>query len=296
MIETLAFALAAGALAAVNPCGFAMLPGYLALFISGPGPDGKGTGRLAVAGRALAATAAMSAGFLAVFGTFGLVLAPFASGLQRWIPVLTVVIGGVLTILGAFMLAGRSIKLPAVGSRAGLRAGRHPASSPAALFGYGLAYATASLGCTIGPFLVVTATTFRAGNIVGGLVAYLAYAAGMGAVVGVLAVSAALAKNGAARLLRRTLPHIGRLSSVLLLVSGAYVAWYGWHELQVTAGRDSADPVIDAAAKLQNTLAAWVDGLGPWTVALTVLALLVLGGLGVVAALRRRSRISTPAE
>jgi cytochrome c biogenesis protein CcdA len=143
---------------------------------------------------------------LAVFGAFVLLLAPLAAGLQRWIPAATVVIGVLLAVVGAVLLAGRSVKLPSVR----LCPGRHPSSSPAAMFTYGLAYATASLGCTIGPFLVVTAATFRAGNVAGGLLGYLAYAAGMGAVVGVLAAGAVLARTAAARLLRRALPYLDR--------------------------------------------------------------------------------------
>jgi cytochrome c-type biogenesis protein len=34
-ISTLSFAVAAGSLAAVNPCGFAMLPAYLTLVVAG---------------------------------------------------------------------------------------------------------------------------------------------------------------------------------------------------------------------------------------------------------------------
>ena len=51
-------AFAAGMIAALNPCGFAMLPAYLALVV-------RGTGNSATAalGRAVAATAAMTLGF-----------------------------------------------------------------------------------------------------------------------------------------------------------------------------------------------------------------------------------------
>jgi cytochrome c biogenesis protein CcdA len=37
----LGLAVAAGMLAAVNPCGFALLPAYLSLLISGDGPRGR---------------------------------------------------------------------------------------------------------------------------------------------------------------------------------------------------------------------------------------------------------------
>jgi cytochrome c biogenesis protein CcdA len=74
----LALALAAGTLAAVNPCGFALLPAYLSFLVIGDGDPGRGS----AVGRALAATAAMTVGFVAVFGVFGLVVAPVA-GVDR---------------------------------------------------------------------------------------------------------------------------------------------------------------------------------------------------------------------
>jgi hypothetical protein len=109
----------------------------------------------------------------------------------------------------------------------------------------------------------------------------------------VLAAGAALARHSAARLLRRATRHIGRLAGLLLLASGGYVAWYGLYELRVAAGQSAGDPVIDAAAAVQNTLAAWVDRLGPWPIALAGIALAVLGA---TAALRRRARTGPPAE
>ncbi|MFG3309512.1 hypothetical protein [Streptomyces wuyuanensis] len=61
--------LGAEMLAAVNPCGFALLPAYLSLLVLG---DESPSRTVAVAvGRALAATAAMTAGFAAFFGVFG---------------------------------------------------------------------------------------------------------------------------------------------------------------------------------------------------------------------------------
>ncbi len=63
-------------LAAVNPCGFALLPAYLTLLVVGDRVDSSFAGRLAAIGRALALTAAMTVGFVAVFGVFGLLAAP----------------------------------------------------------------------------------------------------------------------------------------------------------------------------------------------------------------------------
>ena len=64
----LSFALLAGIVAAFNPCGFALLPVYLSLFLAtGDGAEGRG-GVL----RALGVAAAVTAGFVVVFGAAGL--------------------------------------------------------------------------------------------------------------------------------------------------------------------------------------------------------------------------------
>ena len=164
--ETLGFALAAGLVAALNPCGFAMLPSYLTLVVLG---NGEQRNRSAAVLRALVATAAMAAGFLVVFAVFGLIVAPLASEVQRYLPIITIVIGVALIALGAWMLSGREITLLLPKSGKGA-----PTERLGSMFGYGLAYAIASLSCTIGPFLAVTAATFRGGSVLEGVFAYLA--------------------------------------------------------------------------------------------------------------------------
>lgn len=286
MTEAVTFALAAGALAAVNPCGFVMLPAYITLFVAGNADQANGRDAMGNLARAVTATLAMTSGFLFVFGLFGLALGPVASQLQRWLPVATVVIGAVLVVLGVFMLAGSGItvNLPK------LSAGLDPMAGLRSMFLYGVSYAVASLGCTIGPFLVVTATTFSSGDWTSGVAAYAAYAAGMGLVVGVLAVAAALAQGSAARLLRRLLPHAERIGGLLLVAAGGYVAWYGIYELRVYAGGSATDPVVDAAGQVQVTLAQWVDRLGPLPLVLVLFALVA----GAVTVSRSRRRATRP--
>ncbi len=63
------------------------------------------------------------------------------------------------------------------------------------MFGYGLTYAVASLSCTVGPFLAVISTTFKQGSIVSGVLAFIAYGAGMAVTVGVAALAVALLGN-----------------------------------------------------------------------------------------------------
>ena len=101
------------------------------------------------------------------------------------------------------------------------------------MFGYGVSYAIASLSCTIGPFLAVTAAGLRSGSVLTGVAIYLAYVGGLTLVVGVLALAAATASSAVAERLRRILPFVNRISGALLVLVGLYVAYYGVYELRL---------------------------------------------------------------
>lgn len=272
--EAIGFALAAGLVAALNPCGFALLPGYLTLVIAGESAAGETTSRFRAVGRALAATAVMAAGFLVVFSSFALILAPFAASIQRYLPVLTVVIGGGLILLGVWMLTGREVTLLLPKSQRGA-----PTARLRSMFGYGIGYAVASLSCTIGPFLAVTGTTFRSGSILTGVLAYLAYAAGMAILVGVLATAIALAAAPVTAWLRGATQYLTRAGGALVLITGAYISYYGVYELRVSSGGDTSDPIIEAAAHVQQALSSLVGTLG---IVPVVLVLVVIVGAAAV--------------
>ncbi len=284
--DLLGLAFAAGMIAAFNPCGFAMLPAYLTLVI-----QREGGGQLAAVGRARAATGAMALGFLAVFGSFGLLTVSLASTVQRYLPYVTLTVGLALAALGVWLLAGRN--LPGVNWHPGARWA--PTARVGSMFGYGVGYAIASLSCTIGPFLAVTGSALRSGSALDGVLAYAAYAAGIALVVAVLAVAVALASAAVIDRMRRVLPYVNRISGAVLLLVGLYVAYFGWYELRLFSGAGGADdPVIGAAGRVQRTLAGWVyqHGAWPW---LLMLATLVAGSAATLAWRRRRaSRLGQP--
>ena len=254
MGDGLALALSAGMLAAVNPCGFALLPAYLSVLVLGD--DSPSPTRAVL--RALALTVWMTLGFMAVFGIFGLVVSPVAAQVQQYLPWFTVGFGVLVAVAGLWLLAGRD--LPSFRVHAGSPA---VTRSVPAMVGFGASYAAASITCTIGPFLAVVVAGFRAGSIGESVLLYFAYAVGMGLLVGVAAVAVALARRGLVTGLRRTGRWVPRVAGALLLVAGAYVAWYGAWELRVLGGDDPADPVIEAAARIQRTLSEWVRALTP---------------------------------
>ena len=227
-------------------------------------------------------SAALTAGFVLVFGLFGLIVSPLAIRLERYLPWATVVIGIGLVGLGVALLAGRQLVLSIPKLQRGGSDG-----TLGSMFLFGVSYAVASLSCTIGPFLAVTTSTFRSDNWLAGLAVFVTYGLGMGLVIAILTVAVALAKSGIVHRFRALLPVMNRVAGGFLLVAGAYVAYYGWYELRVFSGGSVDDPVVGAALQVQGALSRAVAETGAATLTV-VLGVLVVAGLALAQLRRRR--------
>ncbi len=286
----LALAMVAGSLAAFNPCGFALLPAYLSLLVADPATGDEepgGSARMPAVLRALRFTAGMTAGFVAVFGTFGLVITPLALSVERYLPYFTILVGVTLLGLGAWLLSGHELMIRRLSGR-----GRGPNLSWWSQVAYGATFAVASLSCTIGPFLAITSTSLSGRDAIEVIQTYVAYALGMGTVILVLALTVAIARASVSARIRRAQAHINRASGLFLIVAGGYVAWYGWYEVRVLSGRTTHDVVVDTGLRAQSAVTRFVAQLGAAGLLVTVLVTLltVLGMLALSLAARRRRR------
>jgi cytochrome c-type biogenesis protein len=280
---SLGLALTAGSVAAFNPCGFAMLPAYLGWFV---GDDVAGSSHQAVR-RALLVSLAMTLGFVVVFGAVGLLVEVAAVAVGEVTPWLTLAIGLLLVPMGLAMALGRELKINTPRMQ---RGGADRGLRGVCLFG--MSYATVSLSCTLPVFLTAVSGSFRDGGVVTGIASYLAYSAGMGLVVATLTVALALARDGVVRQMRRLLPYIGRISGVLLVVAGAYVAWYGYWELRVLRGDSVPEGPVAWVSDWSGRATERVDGLGVGTVLVALSALLALVAIGSIR--RRRAKAPDP--
>lgn len=269
----LALAFASGMVAAVNPCGFAMLPAYVSFFLGKEG-DAVQTRSQAVF-RAIPVAAAVSLGFVVVFGVVGIALRPISSSVQEYAPWATIVIGIGLVGYGFATLAGfeTTVRIPKLD-----RGGR--TKGLGSMFLYGVSYAVASLTCTIGIFIANIVNAFSRTNFISGVSVLILYAAGMGVVITALTVAIALARESVVRVMRSGMQHVNRVAGVLMVVMGAYVAWYGIFSLQVrndpTASAGPVDLVEDWSARATE----FVDRVGA-----TRLGLYLAGGIVIVVCL-----------
>ncbi len=213
---------AAGAAAAFNPCGVAMLPGYVAFLLglgAGGGPSRPWTGALA--------GLAMTAGFLTVFSILGLAGAALGQVLGGWLRWATVTIGLALLAGGLWQASGRALPgLRGLDRMAGRVGDAGPRRGFAAVYVYGLAYAIASLGCTLPLFLALVAGTASSSSWIGGAASFLAYTAGMGLVATVLSTAAVGSRALLATRLTGWMPWVQRASAAVLSAVGIYLVYY----------------------------------------------------------------------
>jgi cytochrome c biogenesis protein CcdA len=277
----LALAFGAGMLAAVNPCGFAMLPAYLSYFVGLEGPPADAPDQ--ALRRALGVGVVMTTGFVSVFGAVGLVVTQISASVMDHAKWATVLIGAALVVVGVALLLGRqlSIRLPRLDRGGSSR-------ELSSMFLFGVSYAVASLGCTLPTFLSATSSSFSRSGTTAGLVTFLTYALGMGMIVTVLTVAVALARGSVVRAFRRVVPYVSRLSGALVVVAGLYVTYYGWYEVRLARGGQARDPVVDRALRIQRQLSNVIDRVG--TTRLGLLCAFVVAGVGAAAWRTQRAR------
>ncbi|WP_040493898.1 cytochrome c biogenesis CcdA family protein [Ilumatobacter nonamiensis] len=254
----------AGMLAAVNPCGFVLLPTYLMYFLGLQGAEGQRTQRETLR-KALKVSASLSLGFMAVF----IVAASLANYFTNWLTAnakyATGVFGVALIVLGAAMLFG--FKLPFMNPQ---KLQGEKDQTVRSMFVYGVAYAIASLGCTIGFFISAVFATSRNGGAFAGLRNGIAYGAGMAVLVGGLTVALAFANTGLLKVLRHGLQYMDRIAAAFVLISGVYLLWYFyWVDL-----KEEGDAVTDWVTARQADISAFLND-HQWGV--TVLMFSILG-------------------
>lgn len=288
----LAFPFAAGLVAAFNPCGFAMLPTYLTYFL-GLDSDETSTAKSVLRGGKVGL--ALTAGFVTVFGLFGLLFEVILSGgarssVQSSLWMVTIGSGLLVLVLGTAMLRGFQpvLNLPKLQMGTGSR-------EVGSMYLFGVSYGMVSLGCTIGPFLVaVSGSVSNAGVAGASLWAFVAYAFGMGSVILFLTMALAAGRRGVANKMRSLLPVINRISGVLLVLAGIYLVFYGWFQKDPI---NNGNGVVDFVEGIQADVVNWINNdLGAERAGLIMLGLAVVITVSAVMWKRMNNDDDTIAE
>ncbi|HWG89294.1 MAG TPA: redoxin domain-containing protein [Candidatus Thermoplasmatota archaeon] len=215
----LVFAFNAGVLTFFSPCGFPMLPAYIAYYLNLR--DGEGGFTARSLGRGLLGGAAAGLGALSVIAAVA-ALAVAAGNLVTDHVLLLELLGGLFLVgMGAAYLLdkGPSFTVPAKPSaRRGYLS----------LVGFGALYAAVAAGC-VAPLLVgILVPALASTTAAGALGVFAAYAAGMvGLLVG-LTVVLATTRGLLVNRLKRVLPYVKRAGGAIMIAVGAYLVGYWW--------------------------------------------------------------------
>jgi cytochrome c-type biogenesis protein len=269
-----------GLVASINPCGFVLLPTYLMYFLGVSAANGEM--QKAPISKALLVGVTVSSGFLAVFFAIGAVTQFWTQSLLENAKYATAAIGIAFVVLGIAMLFGYKLPIGTMQVRTGERD-----RTMRSMFLYGIAYAVASLGCTLPLFM---STLFQTGESKGywaGVANVVMYALGMAVVVISLTLALAAANVSFVKWLKSKMQYVEMVSGAFVLLSGLYLLWYFyWRDV-----KDESDPLTDAVDRLQQRVQNWLNG--NWQVAAVVFGAVILGGVAY-AMLRERNRPATP--
>lgn len=283
----LLYSFSLGMLGAVNPCGFPLLPAYLAL--SGRGEPGAPLRARALG--ALGGGAAMSAGVVAVFALLGTLISLGVHLALGWLPWAMIPLGLALVAMGCAAAGGRSVWRWMPGRRP--FSGRRRA---VAFAGMGVAYAVASLGCALPLFVAGIVGSFSARGVRAGVAGSIAYSLGMGLVITAVSVAGASARPAALARVRALQPVAVRLAGGVVALVGAYLVLY-WAVALATPARVPGP--VRAVEAVQGDLARWIS-LSPAvtgaSLAGVVVAVLAAALLGANRSGRPARRPRAPAE
>ena len=276
MNAPVALAITAGMVAAVNPCGFSLLPAYIGLFVGSVDANSTIPKRLVRAG---ASAVAVTAGFVAVFSVAGLILDRVSTTFQQRLPFVTLVVGALVVLAGFGVLLGRKVALPILISRH-----RTSGRGVVSMVSFGVTYAVSSLSCTVGPFLAIVAVGRRRSTL-GGLITYGGYASGMGIVVAALAIGVVVARSPR-NVFRRVSRYAPTVGGIMMILSGSYSMWYARWELRVYSGNLSTDGLVSGVDRRRAWVANYLSGVGP--VRVIAITLIAVAGLLVSNFLRKQ--------
>ena len=270
-----AYSFILGVLAAVNPCGFVLLPTYLIFFL-GTREETELTTSERIR-RALVVSSGISIGFLAIFFVIGVISRLFTQWIELNAKYASLAIGIVLVIGGARMLSGWTPKfaLPQIG-------GVQTKTFRATVI-YGVAYAVASIGCTIGFLTTAVFGSIALHGFISGVFSILLYGLGMAMLVTALTVSLAFAKTGIVTMIKNRLHIVQRLGAIFVTITGIYLVLY-WY---AAISEERSTSFVTRIERWQTSVASFLQQQGAYRLAI-VLTLIVTVAIVVS---RRKTRV-----
>jgi cytochrome c biogenesis protein CcdA len=269
-----AYSFILGVMAAVNPCGFVLLPTYLVYYL-GTELNREDENKTTILRRGLSVGIAVSSGFVGLFLVVGIISRAFTTVISENAKYAALVIGIGLVAMGIAMLFGW--KLPIAQPDVSIQRKRTTWN----MFLFGIVYAIASIGCTIGLLISVILGSINRHGFVSGVISIVLYGLGMGLLVTSLTVALAFARVGLVSTIKKSFKWFDKITAVFVVLTGLYLSWY-WLGAITDRGTDG---VTSRVERWQTKVVQFLQDAGVYP--LLIVFCLVIATAGLV--IRRSS-------
>ncbi|MDJ0270873.1 MAG: cytochrome c biogenesis CcdA family protein [Aigarchaeota archaeon] len=206
----LVFAATAGVFCLISPCGYVLLPGYVAYLL----------GERTSVRRALLAGLTAVLGLLTVYIAIGALVGLTGSLIIRYLSSFGYIAAALVISLGVVMLF--NINIPVVGLSSNL-ATRFNISGLPGFYLFGLGYGLGAQACTFPIFITIVLFALALANPLYSMLIFLSYTAGVAAPLIATTILVSLAKTAAINKLKSLAPKLHKVSGILLIVVGIYL-------------------------------------------------------------------------
>jgi cytochrome c biogenesis protein CcdA len=269
-----AYSFILGVMAAVNPCGFVLLPTYLVYYL-GTELNREDENKTTTLRRGLSVGIAVSSGFVGLFLVVGIISRAFTTAISENAKYAALVIGIGLVAMGIAMLFGW--KLPIAQPDVSMQRKRTTWN----MFLFGIVYAVASIGCTIGLLISVILGSINRHGFVSGVISIVLYGLGMGLLVTSLTVALAFARVGLVSTIKKSFKWFDKITAIFVVLTGLYLSWY-WLGAITDRGTDG---VTSRVERWQTKVVQFLQYAGVYP--LLIVFCLVIATAGLV--IRRSS-------
>jgi len=218
-MEFIYFSFFQGVAAFFAPCAVALLPGYIMAYVT-RSADGRPRA-ITKLKRGLKLASLSILGILIIYSLAGVLIVIASQLLKAYMKWVTIGMGGVLILLGGLMLAGKSFTFSI-----NVNQNTNFSSDSREAFVFGIAYAIGALGCLFPLFLIVATQAMAAKSLLLGGSYIFAYFFGISLMMFTAILLSTFARDFFMKYLKNILPHMDRVTGILLILAGGYVIYY----------------------------------------------------------------------
>lgn len=263
-----AYSFILGVMAAVNPCGFVLLPTYLVYYL-GTELNREDENKTTTLRRGLSVGIAVSSGFVGLFLVVGIISRAFTTVISENAKYAALVIGIGLVAMGIAMLFGW--KLPIAQPDVSMQRKRTTWN----MFLFGIVYAIASIGCTIGLLISVILGSINRHGFVSGVISIVLYGLGMGLLVTSLTVALAFARVGLVSTIKKSFKWFDKITAIFVVLTGLYLSWY-WLGAITDRGTDG---VTSRVERWQTKVVQFLQDAGVYPLLIVFCVVIATAGL-----------------